>query len=277
MAKVDTQNIPSELLDLYRVALGQERPDGGVRKRYPFEVPTMQTKVGHPSPKQRAQRARFLIAEGNFAGVDWPTRQRWYAAAPEWGSFLWYYNFFIMSSLTGNANIPSGGAGMIKSIQVVKEEVPTTGEKAFPINAVDPAKTVVMIYGNSYISDKIQRGSSTIADGGTNNHALSPEVEPAISEVKISGSGGTIIGDPEGSNGDFAAPYASALIAAQLTVKMIDVTFGFSAGYSWEVIEHKAQTIYPVIVSIAAEVVTIDWSKVPSVAADVSIIVIEYI
>ncbi|GAH45394.1 unnamed protein product, partial [marine sediment metagenome] len=87
MAKTDgTQDIPSELLDGYRATLGEERPDNGVRKRYPYRVPTMQTLVGHPSPKQKAQRARFLTAINNFADVDWPTRQRWYAAMPEWDS-----------------------------------------------------------------------------------------------------------------------------------------------------------------------------------------------
>jgi len=77
----------------------------------------MQTAPGHPSTKQKAQRARFLTAKGDFTGADWATRQRWYAAMPIWGSFLWYYNYFIMSSLSGNADTQDGGAGLIKSNQ----------------------------------------------------------------------------------------------------------------------------------------------------------------
>lgn len=150
MAKVDTQSIPSELLDGYRSILGEERPDTGVRKRYPYRVPTMQTKDGHPSPKQKAERTRFLTAKENFAGVAFPTRQRWYAAAPPTSSFLWYYNYFIMSSLLGNADIPAGGAGVIKSIQFKTIAMPAgTGEGSVAITAVDPVKSVVMLYGNS--------------------------------------------------------------------------------------------------------------------------------
>ena len=279
MAKTDgTQSIPSELLDLYRATLGEERANAAISKRYPFRMPRMQTGHGNATAAQLDQRARLKIAIADFNKVSAADRARWYAAMPPWSSFLWYYNYFIMSSLTGNADISGGGAGVIKSIQFKKEEVPTTGGKAFAINAVDPAKTVVMMFGNSYISDKVQRGSSTIADGGTNNHALSPVVDPAISEVKITGQGGhQEIAEGTG-DGDWAHAYASALIAAQLTVKLVaSAAVNYSVGYAWEVIEHKAQTIFPVIVSVAAAVVTIDWSKVPSVASDISIAVIEYI
>lgn len=149
MAKVDTQNIPSALLDGYRAALGEERPDTGVRKRYPYRVPTMQTKVGHPSPKQKAERTRFLTAKGDFAGVDWPGRQRWYDAAPPTSSFLWYYNFFIMSSLVGNADTHAGGFGVIKSIQYVTAILPAGASQDVnvAIAEVDPTKTVVMLFG----------------------------------------------------------------------------------------------------------------------------------
>ncbi len=151
MAKIEEpQSIPSELLDGYRGTLGESRPDKGVRKRYPYRVPTMQTLVGHPSIKQREQRARFLTAKNNFANVDWATRQRWYAAMPEYGSFLWYYNYFIMSSLNGNADGEHGGLGVIKSIQFKTISMPAgTGEGQVVITAIDPTKAVVMLYGNS--------------------------------------------------------------------------------------------------------------------------------
>lgn len=277
MAKVDTQNIPSELLDLYRAALGEERPDHGVRKRYPYRVPTMQTETGHPSTKQKTQRTRFNDAVQKFNATSWPDRQRWYDAMPPWGSLLWYYDYFILSALMGDAYINSGGLGVIKSIQVVKQSVPTTGGSGFVINAVDPAKTVVMLYGNSYISDKVQRGTAMITDGGTNYHALSPKVNVGVSEVRIVGSGGKQEIDEGSGSGDWQSPYAYALIPAQLAVRMQPTVKTITCGYSWEVIERLAQTIFPVIVSIAAELITIDWAKVPSVAADVSIIVIEYI
>jgi len=145
------QDIPSELLDGYRKALGEARPDNGVRKRYPYRVPTMQTVGGHPTAKQRAVRERFLTAKNNFVAVSWETRQRWYAAMPEYGSFLWYYNYFIMSSLNGNADISDGGAGVIKSIQFKTISMPSgTGEGQVAITAVDPTKAVVMLYGNSF-------------------------------------------------------------------------------------------------------------------------------
>lgn len=278
MAKVTPpQNIPAELLDLYRAALGEKRPDNGVRKRYPYRVPTMQSEVGRPSPKQKTQRARFDVAIQKFNATSWPDRQRWYDAMPPWGSLLWYYDYFILSALMGDAYLNSGGLGVIKSIQVVKESVPTTGGKAFAISTVDPAKTVVMLYGNSFISDTIQSFFGSINDNQEITKALSPNVDPTITEVRVQGAGGTMsldAGTGEGTWGDVAATYLSA---SQVKVKLPDFIHDGSCQYSIQVIEHKAQTIFPVIVSIAAEVITIDWAKVPSVAADVSIIVIEYI
>lgn len=278
MAKTEgDQSIPSALLDAYRATLGEQRPDKTVEKRYPYRLPHMQAGGADVKPAQAANRTRFLLAISHFASVSWAERQRWYAARPPWSSYLWYYNYFIMSDLMGNANLTEGGAGVIKSIQVKKESVPTTGTKSFTITSVDPNKTVVMVYGNSYISDKIQRGNNTVNNNSTVNCALSPNVELAIAEVKLQGFVGheeMAGGDGEG---DWAAPYVSALTVSQLTVGLQDVAAGVTCKFSYEVIEHKAQTIYPVLVSIAATAVVIDWSKVPSVAADVSIIVIEYI
>lgn len=154
MAKVGPpQEIPSELLKAYQATLGEIRPDDGVRKRYPFKLPPLQTAVGHPSPKQKEQRARFIAAKNDFADVDWATRQRWYAAMPEWGSLLWYYNYFIMSDLMGNANLPQGGVGVIKSIQNIKDTIPIAGKTvAIPV-AIDVSKTVIMLWGASYNYD----------------------------------------------------------------------------------------------------------------------------
>ena len=116
-----------------------------------------------------------------------------------------------MSSLAGNADITGGGAGLIKSIQFVNKSIPTAGNEPITITTIDPTKTVVMIFGNSYISDKVQRGAGTLFKGGTNNHALSPNVDTAISEVIIEGQGlGGSAGDMEGGS-----PYAHALTTSQ--------------------------------------------------------------
>jgi len=271
MAKVIGQNVPSDDKHAYESSLELARADGTVRKRFPFQV------VNHELPKQTIQRNRFKKAIAIFNNVTYADRQRWYAARPVWHSFLWYYNYCIMSALAGNANIQDGGAGVIKTIQVVKAEVPTTGTKSFAINTVDPAKTVVMVHGNSFISDLIQRGSNTVNNNSTVDCALSPSVDIAIAEVKLQGDVGAMEMEEGSGSGDWASPYVSALITSKLTVGLPDVRSGVTCKFSFEIIEHKAQTVFPVLVSIAAEAVVVDWSKAPSVAADVSIIVIEYI
>lgn len=151
MAKVTgTQNVPSALLDLYRGTLGEQTPENAIAKRYPYRIPTIQTEKGHPSVKQLAQRTRFKTAFADFANVDATTRARWYAAMPPWGSFLWYYNYFIMSDLMGNADSNTGGFGLIKSIQFKTIAMPAAaGEGQVAITAIDPTKAVVMLFGAS--------------------------------------------------------------------------------------------------------------------------------
>ena len=152
MAKIEgEQDIPSELLDDYRATLGEQRPNDAVQKRYPFRMQRMQTGRGNATPAQRTQRSRFLGAMARFANETQATRGRWYAARPVWGSFLWYYNYYIMSDLTGNADQKSGGFGVIKSIQFKTISMPSgTGEGSVAITAIDPVKSVVMIFGNSF-------------------------------------------------------------------------------------------------------------------------------
>jgi len=272
-----TQSIPSEWLDLYRATLNPHPTGGIVKKRYPYRMPHMQEGGRGVRAGQIAQRARFKTAIQNFKGVSAADRARWYAAEPPWSSFLWYYNYFIMSSLVGNANANQGGAGVVKSIQYVYKSIPTGGDEAITITAVDPAKTVVMLFGNSYISDTVQRGSSSVTDGGSNNHALSPSVQVNLCEVRIHGTGGhQEISDGSGE-GDWCTPYASALTTSQLTVAMVATGQTVSVGYAWEVIERKAQTVYPYVKSIAAEAITLSWPVTPAVAAVIGAIVIEYI
>ena len=151
MAKTEgTQEIPSALLDEYRATLGEQRPDTGVRKRYPYRVPTMQTKRGCPSRAQRIQRGRFLVARDSFKERIFAEKERWYAARPEWSSLLWYYNFFVMSSLMDVLGADAKGAQVIKSIQNRTLELPLAGTTITHDAVVDAEKVVVMLWGASY-------------------------------------------------------------------------------------------------------------------------------
>jgi len=278
MAKVTDQSIPSEDRILYKRQCQISTDSRGVkfvRSRYPWRVPISQEGGRAVSPGQITQRDKFKLVKNKYATIDAATKQRWVDANPEYKSYLYGYNFFMMEGLTGGGTLEY--PQMIKSIQVIKESVPTTGTKSFSISTVDPVKTVVMIQGNSVKWASIQRGSSSVTDGGSNNHALSPSVDPSVCEVIVNGQGGSMeISDGSGE-GDWAAPYASALSSSQLTVAMVATGMTIVAGYSWQVIEHKEAIIYPVLVSVAANAVVIDWATVPSMAADVSITVVEYL
>jgi hypothetical protein len=155
MAKIEgTQTIPSELLEAYRGNIIPATPDGVVRKRNPWHLPAMQEGGAGVSQNQQIQRSRFKHGITLFKTLSTADKQRWYDARPIWGSFLWYYNYFIMSDLSGNANINQGGAGVIKSIQFKTISMPAgTGEGEVAITAVDPAKTVVMLFGSSFLYD----------------------------------------------------------------------------------------------------------------------------
>lgn len=166
---------------------------------------------------------------------------------------------------------------MIKSIQVVKESIPVTGGKIFTISEVDPAKCVVMLQGASQKWLKIQRFTGEAPDGTEVTKNLSPNVDPAVCEVKVFGSAGVMEiseGSGYGRWGDWVCSYLSA---SQVKIKMHDIYGPDSYPYYIEVIEHKEQTIFPVLVSIAAEAVTIDWAIVPDIAAEVTITVVEYL
>jgi len=225
-------------------------------------------------PAQVIQRERFKYVRDKYVPLSAATKKRWKDANPEYHSYLFGYNFFMLEGLMGGGPIQT--PQMIKSIQVVKETMSKTGNTGFDISAVDPAKTVILINGNSYIADKVQRGTNTVPSGGTRNIALSPSVDLLISEVKLHGEIGRMTIDEGAGEGDWAAPYVHALTASQLTVGIVSGIYGIS-NFSWEIIEHKAQTVYPVLVSIAAELVTLAWAVAPSVDADISITVVEYL
>lgn len=146
------QNIPSALLDGYRGTLTEKQPDGTSRKRYPYRVPSMQEGGSNVKAKQIAQRARFKGAHERFRTLSVAEKQRWYAARPPWSSFLWYYNYFIMSDLSGNAAPQQGGVGVVKGIRYYEATMPTPGPSnvTVAISDVDPNKCVMMLYGNGY-------------------------------------------------------------------------------------------------------------------------------
>lgn len=151
MAKTTgTQSIPSALLPLYKAVMAEANPEKRVGKRYPFRVPPMQTEKGHPSKKQKTQRDAFLVAVAAFNNTDAATRQRWWENEPEWNSFLWYYNYFLMSSLNDEIVVGDGVIGVIKSIQHKTISIPTgSGEGSVAITAVDVDKAIVMIQGGT--------------------------------------------------------------------------------------------------------------------------------
>jgi len=154
VAKVEgPQEIPSELLDGYRAAMGEITPIDGVRKRYPYRVPTMQTVGGHPTPKQKERRTWFKNAITRFRALSPAEKTRWYDAMPAWGSLLWYYNYFMMSGIDDLDDGQRGGAKMLKQIISKKDNIPIGGKTVTHGGTVDPTKCVVMIWGASHQTD----------------------------------------------------------------------------------------------------------------------------
>jgi hypothetical protein len=151
MAHIEgTQEIPSEMRKLYQATLGLPLPDGQVKKRVPFRNKKMQAFGSGVTEKQNQQRDRFLNAIDKFNNADDDTRSRWYDAEPEYNSFLWYYNYFILSGLNGNANGQQGGYGVIKLIQHISTSLATGGATISIPTAIDPQKAVVMAWGAAY-------------------------------------------------------------------------------------------------------------------------------
>jgi len=277
MAKVDTQSIPSEDRLNYKRGCQISTLTRGityVRKRFPWRLPKMQAGGTSVSSAQKVQRERFIYVRNKYIPLSAEVKARWKDANPEYKSYLFGYNFFMLEGLSGGG--PVQYPQMIKSIQVVKDLIPTTGTKSFAISTVDPTKCVVLIQGNSYISDKVQRGSNHVVQGSSVNISLSPSIEVGIAEVIIHGDTGYLSVDEGSGEGNWRTPYASGLTTSQLTVSL-PAGYGLDCYFSWEIIEHKAQTVYPVLVSIAANAVIMDWALVPSVPAYVSITVVEYL
>lgn len=159
MAKTEgEQTIPCSLRDAYRAALAEQKPDLSIEKRYPYRMPTKQDKKGVPTPGQRIQRARFKTVIGSFNALSQAEKTRWYGAMPEWGSLLWYYNFFMLSGLMDVLGADARGAQVIKRILNRTLEIPIAGTTITHATTVDASKVVVMLWGAAYNFDEAQVG-----------------------------------------------------------------------------------------------------------------------
>ena len=155
MAKVEgTQSIASALLKKYQAALTSKTSTSHVRIRMPFTLPKAKAGGIHESTARAAQRARFNLARTDFNNLGTADRSNWYDNAPVWNSYLWYYNFFILSSLGGNADFNAGGLGVIKLIQQVQTSLGTAGGVIAIPTAIDPKKSVVMVWGGGHTHDE---------------------------------------------------------------------------------------------------------------------------
>jgi len=161
MAKIEgTQNIPAEWLDEYRATLTEKLPTEVSRKRFPFRLRLFQKGGYKITPEQLGQRGRFESVVDKFKDVSDEDRQRWYAARPPWGSLLWYYNYFMLSGLMGNAIVGTVGGGVIKDINHYTFTLPggTPANVTVNIDTCDPAKAICFFYGAGAIIENPEPG-----------------------------------------------------------------------------------------------------------------------
>lgn len=150
MVKIEgTQDIPSEIAKQYSAVLTPKLSRGTVRRRCPFRRP--KTKDGGPcvTPAMEFQRSRFKTAISHFNTLDYSSRSRWYETAPEWHSYLWYYNWFILSALMGVTGLPGRYEAVIKSIKHYTFTLPAGSPQnvTVSIDTVDPERAMVFFYG----------------------------------------------------------------------------------------------------------------------------------
>jgi hypothetical protein len=150
MARIEgTQNIPSELKYFYDGTLTPLMPNAAIRSRYPWHVTQVQEGGPKESEGHKKQRARWKAIRDKFKTLTKAERQRWYAAAPPWGSLLFYYNYFMMSGLVGNAVVGDKGGGVIKDIHHYTFTLPagTPQDVTIAIDECDPTKAVPFFFG----------------------------------------------------------------------------------------------------------------------------------
>jgi len=150
MVKIEgTQNIPSEIAKQYSAILTPKLSRGTVRRRCPFRRPKTQDGGPCVTPAMEFQRSRFKTAVSKFNECPQESRSRWYETAPEWHSYLWYYNWFILSALMGVTGIPGRFEAVIKGINHYTFTMPSGSPQniTVSISAIDPDRAVVMFYG----------------------------------------------------------------------------------------------------------------------------------
>ena len=150
MAKIEgAQSIPSELKELYDGTITPKSGVNIVRRRYPWRKPNKQLGGYSVTVAEKAQRQRWLDIIAKFKTVDLATRQRWFAALPPWATNLWYFNYFQMSGLKGNAVIGAMEGGLIKDINHYTFTLPngTPQPVTVTIDECDPTKVAVFFAG----------------------------------------------------------------------------------------------------------------------------------
>lgn len=274
MAKVDTQSIPSEERIRYKRALQistLHKTTTYVRTRYPWRLPHMQGGAADETPAQRAQRAKFTLVKNKYATLSAAQKLRWKDANPEYKSFLFGYDFFIMEGLSGGG--PPDFAQMIKTIQVQTAEVPKDANKTFTlVTPVDATRTVVMIAGSARKLPHAYRGSGSVATGGAKLN-IGDTVLPIRCTVELDGASHLSI-----------APGQSVPIHPVLTdlgTTQLDITWSVTpdvaAVIGFEIVQHFEGVILPILVSVSNTEVVVKWAELAATAADVSITVIEYL
>jgi hypothetical protein len=274
MAKVDTQSIPSEKRIIYKRAAQIAttlRGQDYVRSRFPWRLPQMQEGGAGVKPAQQTNRDRFKYAKNKYALLSAAGKARWAAANPEYNSYLFGYNFFMLEGLMGGG--PTQYPQMIKSIQVHKASVPTSGGHTFTLSpSIDGTKGVVLIQGSARKVPKVIRGTGTLQVAGSVFN-LGDTIDPDKCTVRIQGQGSWGYGDP---GAVVVSPYIVSLSSTQISIdwsrepdEAVDI--------SWEVVEHVEGVVHPVLVSISNTEVAVDWAEEPDTAADVSITAVEYL
>lgn len=151
MAKAEgTQTIPSEWNNEYLGTLTRKLESDVVRKRYPFRIKLRQEGGYKVSEKQKAQRQRFKDGRDSFKNTGSAERTRWYNAMPAWNSVLWYYNYFIMSAISGVAGSISQISIAVKSIQRKADTIGTAGNWITFDTEVDPKKAAIFLFGAAH-------------------------------------------------------------------------------------------------------------------------------
>ena len=152
MAKVEgTQSIASALLKKYQAALTRKTSTSHVRIRMPFELPKAKAGGLDESVARAAQRERFKTVKDSFNTLGTADRTNWYNSAPIWNSYLWYYNWFMLSGIMGVSGIPGHFEAVIKSIQYAVCQVPIAhGTGTCTFSSVNSDKVVFMINGAGF-------------------------------------------------------------------------------------------------------------------------------